>query len=206
MNDTNNPPPASDRDIPADHTPPEEEPRQIADYTDGDAGSYDAAEVQSALENVTAAKAETPPGLLVRGILLSLLVIPLGAAAWVVLWNMGFIASIVSFGITAGAVILYRIGSRHGVNRTAFWALMLVSATAIVVSFFSGIAADYAKVMDMDTAAALTSEEFWAGYWLNIFDNPALWDAYTVDILLTLLFTTLGCFSVVRGLAREARP
>lgn len=162
-------------------------------------------EPAAALESTTTEPPAVPPAMLARGIALSLLVIPLGAVAWVVLWNMGFIASIVSFGIAAGAVALYRAGSKHPVTRTAFLAVIVVILAAVIVSFFSGLAADTATFLKMDAATAAASEEFWATYWLNILDNPELWESYAPDIGMTLLFTALGCFSVIRSMARETR-
>lgn len=153
----------------------------------------------------TTGPAPVPPGMMARGLALSLLVIPLGAVAWVILWKMGFIASIVSFGIAAGAVALYRAGSGHPVNRTAFWALMAVIVAAVTVSFFSGLAADIATFLQLDPGTAATSEEFWDTYWLNVTNNSRMWETHSTDIAMTLLFTALGCFSVIRRLARETR-
>ncbi|WP_306958880.1 DUF2510 domain-containing protein [Arthrobacter bambusae] len=149
--------------------------------------------------------APVPAGALARGIALSLIVIPAGAVTWVILWKMGFIASIVSFGIAAGAVALYRAGSRHRVNRPAFWALMAVIVAAVIVSFFSGLGADIAAFLHMDPGTAATSREFWDTYWLNITDNSRLWETHATDIAMTVLFTALGCFRIIRRLARESQ-
>lgn len=191
---------APDDGVPADHSVANSAPQ----FPDG--GTTDhvhMAPVPDAMS--TTVPSATPPALLVRGVALSLLVIPLGAAAWLILWNMGFIASIVSFGIAAGAVALYRGGSKHPVNRTAFWALIIVILVAVVVSFFVGVAADIAKFLEMDAGTAVVSGEFWDTYWINIFDNPDMWDSYGNDILMSLLFTGLGCFTVLRRAARESR-
>lgn len=186
--------------VPADHSVANTAPQ----FPDGGAtGQVDMAPVPDAMS--TTVPSATPSGLLVRGVALSLLVIPLGAVAWIILWNMGFIASIVSFGIAAGAVALYRAGSTHPVNRTAFWALVVVILVAVVVSFFAGVAADIARFLEMDAGTAVMSGEFWDTYWINISDNPDMWNSYGNDILLSLLFTGLGCFTVLRRAARESR-
>lgn len=90
-------------------------------------------------------------------------------------------------------------------NRVAFWALMVVIAAGVIVSFFSGLAADTATFLEMAAGAPVTSEEFWATHWLNIFENPYIWESYAPDIAMTLLFTALGCFSIIRRLTRETR-
>ena len=46
-----------------------------------------------------------------RGVLFSLLAIPVGVAAAVLIWQLGFIASITSFAIAAGAAWLYTRGA-----------------------------------------------------------------------------------------------
>lgn len=46
-----------------------------------------------------------------RGLLFSLVVIPLGIIAWLILWNFGFIASVVAWGIAFLASWLYRRGA-----------------------------------------------------------------------------------------------
>ncbi|MEO7016604.1 MAG: hypothetical protein ABI130_05820 [Leifsonia sp.] len=50
---------------------------------------------------------------MIRGIALSLLVMPVGVVLWVLIWNVGFIASIVSYGVAFAEVWLYRSGRRR---------------------------------------------------------------------------------------------
>lgn len=141
----------------------------------------------------------------VRGLLFALIVIPVGAAAWVLLWQFGFIASIVSFGIAWGAVRLYRIGSRGAITRGAFWGIVGIIVVALVVSMLAAIASDVIAASGLSVSAALASNQFWAVYWNNIFTNGRMWAAYLPSILMMLVFGALGCFSTVRRMARESR-
>lgn len=86
MNDPNATSTPSDS-IPANHPAADSAPQNPDDDV---AGHTDLAPSPQA---ITMEPAAPPQRLLARGIALSLLVIPLGAAAWVVLWNMDFIAS-----------------------------------------------------------------------------------------------------------------
>jgi len=141
----------------------------------------------------------------VRGLLLALVVIPVGAAAWVLLWNFGFIASIVSFGIAWAAVRLYRVGSGAPITRGAFWGIIGIIIVALVVSFLAAIASDLITATGLSWSTALTSDRFWSVYWDNIFANPKLWSAYLPNILMMILFGALGCFGTIRRLSRESR-
>ncbi len=142
----------------------------------------------------------------IRGILLSLVVIPVGVVAWVLLWNAGFIASIVSFGVAFAAVWLYRVGSsRARVTRLAFWSLIGVIAVTVFLSFLAGIFADVVTATGVTWNEALTNPAFWATYWDNIFNNPTMWNAYAPQLLLALAFAALGCFGTIRRLARESK-
>ncbi len=50
----------------------------------------------------------------VRGTVFALAVIPVGVGLWLVLWNLGWMASIVAFVTAAGAARLYLAGSAPG--------------------------------------------------------------------------------------------
>ncbi len=138
--------------------------------------------------------------------MLSLAVIPVGVIIWVALWNAGFIASIVSFGVALGAVWLYRLGSRGArVTRGAFWALIAVVVVTVALSFLAGIYSDLVAVAAVTWNQALTSPAFWATFWDNIFNNAHLWEVYAPQLGLAVLFAALGCFGTIRRLARESR-
>lgn len=142
----------------------------------------------------------------VRGILLSLLVVPVGVVAWVALWNAGFVASIVSFGVAFAATWLYRVGSRGArVTRGAFWALVGIIAATVVISFIAGMFTDLVGEAGQTFGEAIVSPALWSTFWNNVFTNPVLWQAYGPQFLVALLFAALGCFSTIRRLAREAR-
>ncbi|MFF1632876.1 hypothetical protein [Leifsonia sp. NPDC058248] len=140
-----------------------------------------------------------------RGIALALLVVPVGVVAWTLLWNVGFIASIVSYGVAFAAVRLYRLGSRARVTRASFWAILAIIVVTVVLSLLAGIFTDAVRFVGIPLMQALTEPRFWNEYWSNVFTNPDLWSAYLPQILLALAFATLGCYRTIRTLAGESR-
>lgn len=140
-----------------------------------------------------------------RGLALALLVIPAGIVVWTIIWNLGFVASIVSWGVVAGAVFLYRVGSKARVTRGAYWGLIAIVAVTVVLSLLAGIFTDIVKVVGIPLGDALTRADFWHVYADNIFSNGDMWGAYMPQVLMAVAFAALGCFMTFRRLSREAR-
>lgn len=140
-----------------------------------------------------------------RGLALALVIIPAGVIAWTILWNIGFIASIVSWGVAAGAVWLYRAGSKARVTRGAFWGLVAIVVVTVVLSLLAGIFTDLVSAVGIPLTQALTDPDFWGLFADNIFNNGELWQAYLPQVVLALAFAFLGCFWTMRRLARESR-
>ncbi|MFF2053315.1 hypothetical protein ACFVU2_17070 [Leifsonia sp. NPDC058194] len=140
-----------------------------------------------------------------RGIALALLIIPVGVVAWTILWNIGFIASIVSWGVAVGALWLYRVGSKARVTRGAFWGIVAIVVVTVALCLLAGIFSELAGAVDIPLVEALTRPEFWRLFAENIFDNPEMWQAYLPQVGLALLFAALGCFMTFRRLSQESR-
>ncbi|QTX05528.1 hypothetical protein [Agromyces archimandritae] len=138
-----------------------------------------------------------------RGIAFAALTVPAGIAAWVLLWQAGFISAIVAFGVAWLALLLYRFGSRGLVTRAGMWVVVATTVVTLVLAFFAGVAWDMASVLEYEIPAVFFDAEFWWLYRVNLLDNPELWSSYTVDILLSVLFAALGTFSVFRSLAKQ---
>ena len=140
-----------------------------------------------------------------RGLALALLVIPAGVIVWTVLWNIGFVASIVSWGVAAGAVWLYRVGSKARVTREAFWGIIVVVVVTVILSLLAGIFTDLVNAVGIPLGDALTRPTVWQLFADNIFGNPKIWQSYFPQVMLALLFAALGCFTTMRRLSRESR-
>lgn len=140
-----------------------------------------------------------------RGIALALLIIPAGVIVWTVLWNIGFIASIVTWGVAIGTVWLYRVGSKARVTRGAFWGIIAIVAVTVALSLLAGIFTDLVAALKIPLGDALTDGRVWALFWDNLFTNGDMWQSYLPSVLLALLFAVLGCFTTLRRASRESR-
>lgn len=131
-----------------------------------------------------------------RGTLLALAIIPAGIIVWVLIWSLGFIASVVAFAIAIGAMYLYRLGAGR-MGRTGAIRVALITIVTLVLALIAGYAWDlamaFARVNDSSPLDALNFPNFW----------PVVFEAMFTDglfgTLLALGFGVLGCFSVLRA-------
>lgn len=141
---------------------------------------------------------------IVRGLLLALVVIPVGVIVWVLLWQAGFIASIVSFGVAYGATYLYRLGSGGTrIVTSAVWGIVAIVVVTLVLSLLGGIA--YELVHEAGAGwAVLTEPGFWDVFGRVIVD-PHVWSQLGTTVALAVVFTALGCFRTILRLVRESK-
>jgi hypothetical protein len=140
-----------------------------------------------------------------RGIIFALPIIPAAVVAWGLLWSFGFVASIVSYGVAAGAVWLYSRGTGGRVTRRGVpWVIGLIVIT-VVLCIFSGMAVDLASQWGSSLLAAFTDGDYWYTLWLNIFQNARLWGDYALPIALAVAFAALGCWRTIARLLRTSR-
>lgn len=140
-----------------------------------------------------------------RGLALALLIIPAGVVVWTVLWNIGFIASIVSWGVAVGAVWLYRVGSKARVTRGAFWGIIAIVVVTVVLSLLAGMFTDLASAISVPLQEAITDPNVWGVFADNLLNNGDMWQAYLPQVLIALVFAFLGCFTTLRRASRESR-
>lgn len=149
-----------------------------------------------------------PPENLVRGLLLSLLALPAGILVFVLIWNMGFIASIVGFGVAFAAYYLYRLGSGGRVSIRGAIVVAAVTIVTLVLAFISAevftVAGEIARVNQIPVTEVLTSPEL-SGLITRTLTAPDVVGALAGDAVMTLLFGAIGCFAVLRGAFREAK-
>jgi hypothetical protein len=142
-----------------------------------------------------------------RGALVALIIIPIGVVAWGILWNFGFIASIVGFVVAFGAMFLYRLGAGGLVTRLGAALITAITLVTLVLAFFGGMVLDGLKgFSDVTGRAQLSlffSPQFWDGFF-EILNQPGVIGSYAGDFGLALLFGVLGCFGVIRGAFRTA--
>jgi len=144
-----------------------------------------------------------------RGTLFALVAVPAGVIVWVVLWNFGFIASIVGFGVAYAAMFLYRFGSGGVLSRTGALRVALVTIGTLLIAFFGGVVSDVLGVWTAETGegvlAGLVSPDFWTAF-QQIIALDGVAASYLPDFGLALLFGALGCFGLLRRAFRSTAP
>ena len=136
-----------------------------------------------------------------RGTVVALLTIPAGVIVWVVIWSIGFIASIVSFGVALLAMFLYKLGSGGQMGRAGAVRVTIITVVTIGISIVAGLVADVAlgiaQVTGTDPITALSSPFFSEVF--TEYTTGADSGALVPSLLLSVGFGILGCFSILRS-------
>lgn len=130
------------------------------------------------------------------GLLAATGAVVLGIVVTVVVWRLGFIASITSFLIAVGAVWLYAaVGGRP---RKGLLPLVGLVVLGVVLSFFGVVASDLWEAYDelQVSQAGVSRSSFITE---NIF-NGELLKGYGKDMAMFGVFALLGIFSTLRRL------
>lgn len=139
-----------------------------------------------------------------RGVIFAMLALPVGVLAWDILWGVGFVASIVAFGVAYLAVRLYRFGSGGRISRNGAIAIAAITIGTLVIAFISGFAVEfvgqYSRISGASIPESLVSSQFWGIVFTAMTSSQAL-----ISLLLAAAFGALGCFSILRGAFRQTR-
>jgi hypothetical protein len=130
------------------------------------------------------------------GLAAALVAVILGAVLTVVVWRAGFVASITSFVIAAGAVFLYTAVAGSA-PRKGLLPLVLLIIGGVVLSFFAIVGSDLADVDDRVAGPGAISKA--AFIRAHITDGKVL-GSYGTEIGMFALFAGLGLFSTLRRL------
>ena len=147
-----------------------------------------------------------PPENVGRGLLFSLIAVPVGVILWTVIWAIGIISALVAFAVAAGAVWLYRKGSGGRVSFKGVIVIGVVTLATLILAFITGLVWDYAGYVGDELGGvsqfeALNHPLFWTAFSL---DFNALFVGNLPNFGLALLFGVLGAFSVLRSVFKEA--
>ena len=152
-------------------------------------GTHAAAEQPVIIENVA------------KGLFFALGAVLGGIILTVVVWRIGFIASITSYVLAAGAIYLYDKGAGTVPKRGLIPILLLVVA-GVVVAFFGIVASDAWDVYDKFGAS--TGDDRISFILNNIFRGEVL-RGYGKDIAMFGVFAVLGIYSTLRRLMASVR-
>ena len=141
-----------------------------------------------------------------RGAVYALAAVPVGIAAWLVLWNMGWMASIVAFIAAALAARLYVTGAGGIISRRGAWVVVAITAVTVLLSFWGGMLVDAAKYLGGGSPLLMLADaQTWDLLLFNLSTNREPVDGYGGDFLVALLFSGLGCFFTLRRLFAQTR-
>jgi len=146
------------------------------------------------------AQAQQPVEIVARGILFSLAAVPLGMAVAVLVWKLGFVASISSFVIAGAAASLYTRGATQTPNR-GLVPLVLVVLGGVVLSFFAVVTADLVDFFNTPQGQSLGYPSVVDFVSANLFTGNVL-SSYGSDAVMFVLFAALGVFGTVRRLVK----
>lgn len=145
----------------------------------------------------------------VRGTVFALAVVPAGVGFSLILWKLGWMASIVSFMTAAGAARLYLAGSTGGgggaMTRRGAWVVLAITVLTILLSFFGSIWMDVAEYLGAQPLGLLFEPDAWDLLGYNLSSNPALVQDLEGDFLMLVLFSALGSFFTLRQLFARSR-
>ena len=163
--------------------------------------------VPAAPDNVAPA-APLPPENVVRGFLLSLLAIPAGVLVYMIIWNLGFIASITGLVIAFAAFFLYRLGSGGRVSIRGGIIVAAVTLLTLAIAFVTGEVWDYVAYITSQTGMSwqdVLSTPGFAGFAYADLTSPGVIGAVLGDAALTFGFGILGCIGVIVNVFRSAK-
>lgn len=137
-----------------------------------------------------------------RGLLFAVGGVLIGVVLSVIVWQLGFVASITSFVMAALAVYLYSKGAGTA-PRKGIVGLMIIVLAGIFVTLVAFIITDLWRYVlsEVPDAQPADTMSFIAA---NLF-NGELWAAYTKDFLLFVLFGVIGVIGTLVGLAKSAK-
>ncbi|UKA49810.1 hypothetical protein LFT48_20670 [Arthrobacter sp. FW305-123] len=139
-----------------------------------------------------------------RGTLFALAALPIGVILWMILWNFGWMTSLVTYAAAFMAAKFYVVGA-GALSRKGVWMVAVVTAATALVSFLGGVWLDAVKFLGREPLAMVMSSEPWALMADNFAYNPDFIGGYIGDFLLALLFGALGCFFTLRQLFAETK-
>jgi len=142
-----------------------------------------------------------------RGTVVALAAIPVGVIVWTVVWTLGAILSIITYGVAFLAMFLYKLGSGGTISRAGAIRVTIVTIVTVVLSIITGLISDVAvgigRVTGDGPIAALSNPNFGEVFSSYVTSGDA---GLLFSLGIALLFGVLGCFGVLRTAFRATAP
>ncbi|MBO1739534.1 septum formation family protein [Leifsonia sp. TF02-11] len=129
-----------------------------------------------------------------RGVALSLLVVPLGVGAWLLLAQLGWMTSLIPLGVAVLACLLFRYGSGGPVSARGGVAVSIVVVGTVIVGVIVGHTAAAVRGYSGSDAgvAVLADPGFWRSFGDGFLTSPSMRQALFWNIGIGLLFGAIG--------------
>jgi len=134
-----------------------------------------------------------------KGVLLSLLAVPVAMVLWVIIWRMGYVASLVAFALAWLVLWLYEKGTGVKPDKRSAPYLVAIIVLGVVLSFTAGVVSDGHDFYTSSDGGSLSSMDA-IGSAIGQLGNGELWATYTNNALMALLFGALGAGWVIYAL------
>lgn len=142
-----------------------------------------------------------------RGTVVALLAVPVGVIVFVVVWTIGFIASIITLGVAYLAMFLYRLGSGGGMSRAGAVRVTIITLVTLALSIFAGLVTDIAIGVGRSSKTSPVEAVLEPGFWSIFEDNLANADGQLwMSVGLAALFGVIGCFGILRSAFGSSAP
>lgn len=147
------------------------------------------------------------PERVLRGFLLSLLVLPAGVLLFTLIWNIGFVSALVGFAVAFGAFFLYRFGSGGRISIRGAILITVVTLVTLLVAYpFATIISPFANHLAVTQGyvywGLIVDPTFWS--YAIAERSTSLPSNFALYFILTLVFGGLGCFSLLRNAFKQA--
>lgn len=153
----------------------------------------------------SAAQPTVPTENVNRGTVLALLAIPAGIIVYVIVWNFGIVASVVSFGVAYLALFLYQRGSGGTIGRAGAVRVAIITIVTVGLSIFAAIVWDvavvYGEAAGISPFAAIADPGF-STFFTYVMAQPDVQGELVKQVLIAIAFGALGCFFVLRAAFR----
>ncbi len=135
-----------------------------------------------------------------RGLLFAVAAIPVAMVLSAVVWKLGFVASIVSFALAAGAVWLYVRGAGT-TPRKGLVPVVLLIFVGVALAFLANMAVDASDYWSANGGPG--SDVSRTSFILHTIFRPEVISSYGKDLGFYVVFAALGTFSTIRRLFRR---
>lgn len=144
-------------------------------------------------------RARAGGGSFARGVALSLLVVPLGVGAWLLLFQLGWMTSVIAFGVALLACVLFRYGSGGPISARGGVAISIVVANTVLLGVLTGagwaVARSYAG--SGASVAVVADPGFWRSFGTAYLASSSARQVVLWNVGVGLLLGALGTVPLV---------